>query len=142
MLFIKLLAILYADDTILMSDDKEKFQELLDSFTRYCNLWKLKINVSKTKVMIFGGNTRSNNATFFLDDEPVEIVREFKYLGTLFTQNGRFVQYFRYLSEVACKAMFLLRKRIVNLSLPVDCQLKLFDQTILRNIWLRKFIRA
>ena len=26
--------------------------------------------------------------------------------------------------------MYLLRKRIVNLHLPVDCQLKLFDQTI------------
>ena len=26
--------------------------------------------------------------------------------------------------------MYLLRKRIVNLHLPIDCQLKLFDQTI------------
>ena len=33
-------------------------------------------------------------------------------------------------STLACKAMHLLRKRIVNLYLPVDCQLKLFDQTI------------
>ena len=34
------------------------------------------------------------------------------------------------MSEIACKAMYLLRKRIVNLHLPIDCQLKLFDQTI------------
>ena len=26
--------------------------------------------------------------------------------------------------------MYLLRRRIVNLHLPIDCQLKLFDQTV------------
>ena len=34
------------------------------------------------------------------------------------------------LSEIACKTMYLLRKRIVNLQLPVDCQLNFFYQTI------------
>ena len=47
----------------------------------------------------------------------------------IFTRNGRFVQHVKNISAVACKAMHLLRKRIVNLQLPVDCQLKLFDQT-------------
>ena len=61
---------------------------------------------------------------------PIKSVKEFKYLGVLFTQNGRFVQNIKKISELACKAMYLLRKRIVNLQLPVDCQLKLFDQTI------------
>ena len=36
MMFLKLLLILYADDTILMSDDVNKFQYLLNCFTNYC----------------------------------------------------------------------------------------------------------
>ena len=75
-------------------------------------------------------HSRSNNLLFTLNGKPIEIVKEFKYLGVLFTQNGRFVQNIKKISELACKAMYLLRKRIVNLQLPVDCQLKLFDQTI------------
>ena len=122
-LFIKLFAILYADDTILMGDDERHFQDLLNYFADYCRQWHLKINTSKTKIMIFGGNTRST-----LDDSVVEIVKAFKYLCVLFTQNGRFVQKTKKLSDLACKAMYLLRRRIVNLNLPIDCQLKLFDK--------------
>ena len=33
---IKLFAIFYADDTILMSDDKNQFQNLLNYFAEYC----------------------------------------------------------------------------------------------------------
>ena len=36
MMFLKLLLILYADDTILISDDVNKFKYLLNCFTNYC----------------------------------------------------------------------------------------------------------
>ena len=123
-------AILYADDTILMSNNEKHFQNLLNYFAEYCKRWHLKIKINKTKIMIFGGNNRSNNKIFTLNGNAVEIVKEFKYLGVLFTQNGRFVQNTKNLSTLACKAMYLLRRRIVNLNLPIDCQLKLFDQTV------------
>lgn len=129
-LLVKLLAIFYADDAALISDDVNNFQHLLNSFASYCKIWKLHINIKKTKIVIFGGNTRSNNQLFTIENENIEVVKEFKYLGVLFTQNGRFVKHYKHISEVAVKAMYLLRKRIVNLHLPVDCQLKLFDQTI------------
>ena len=129
-LYIKLFAILYADDTILMSDDENHFQNLLNYFAEYCKRWHLKINISKTKISIFGGNFQSNNEIFTLNGSVVEIVKEFKYLGILFTQNGRFVQNTKKLADIACKSMHLLRRRIVNLNLPIDCQLKLFDQTV------------
>ena len=113
-----------------MSDDENHFQNLLNYFAEYCKRWHLKFNISKTKIMIFGGNVRSNNEIFTLNGSVVEIVKEFKYLGILFTQNGRFVQNTKKLADIACKSMHLLRRRIVNLNLPIDCQLKLFDQTV------------
>ena len=67
---------------------------------------------------------------FTLNGNTVEIGKEFKYLGVLFTQNGRFVQNTKNLSTLACKAIYLLRRRKVNLNLPIDCYLKLFDQTV------------
>ena len=46
-LYIKIVAILYADDTILMSDDDRHFQNLLNYFADYCRQCHLKINTSK-----------------------------------------------------------------------------------------------
>lgn len=130
MIFIKLFVILYADDTILLSDNAKLFQETLNIFYEYCKNWKLNVNIEKTKIMIFGDHSRARTVSFSIAGAEIEIVKSFKYLGVLFTNNGRFVQYVKHLSAIASKAMYLLRKRIVNLHLPVDCQLKLFDQTI------------
>ena len=52
-IFMKLLVILNADDTVILSDTKERMQNTLDIFQSYCLLWKLKVNVNKTKIIIF-----------------------------------------------------------------------------------------
>ena len=51
--YLKLFVILYADDTVLMSESQEDLQKQLDSLNEYCNIWKLKVNVGKSKVVIF-----------------------------------------------------------------------------------------
>ena len=44
--------LVYADDLVLLSVSKEGLQPCLDSLQMYCDRWKLKINVDKTKVII------------------------------------------------------------------------------------------
>ena len=51
-LYIKRFAILYADDTIFMSDDEKHFQNLLNYFAEYCKRCHLKTNINNTKIMI------------------------------------------------------------------------------------------
>ena len=53
-IFLKLLILLYADDTVLMKKNHNGMQTLLIFFSDFCNEWKLKINVEKTKSMIIG----------------------------------------------------------------------------------------
>ena len=52
--FIKIFVLLYADDTVILADSAEDLQKSLDFFSHYCTEWKLKVNESKTKVVIFG----------------------------------------------------------------------------------------
>ena len=59
--YLKLLILLYADDTIIFSNNKTNFQKALDNFHEYCTIWKLKINLSKTNVVIFNSRTNSFN---------------------------------------------------------------------------------
>lgn len=46
-LWLKLLLLLYADDTIIVSDCPNDFQSCLNAFNDYCNLWCLNVNLSK-----------------------------------------------------------------------------------------------
>ena len=49
----KLLILLYADDAVIMADSPILFQKSLKSLQTYCEKWKLTVNITKTKVMIF-----------------------------------------------------------------------------------------
>ena len=51
-IFLILFAILYADDSLVLSDNPKDFQHMLNTFNDYCIKWKLKINTDKTKAMI------------------------------------------------------------------------------------------
>lgn len=128
-LYLKLFVLLYADDTIIVSDSPESLQKLLNDFYEYCSKWKLTINKSKTKIIIFGSN-KPGNFRFLLNNEPIEIIKEYKYLGVLFSSSGSFLNARKYLVNQANKAMHILYSKIFNLDIPIDLQLKLFDQTI------------
>ena len=128
--FMKIYILLYADDTLILSDSPEAFQDSLNSFHNYCADWKLTVNMNKSKIMIFGAR-KVNHFSFYLGDTNLELVNSYKNLGTFFTPTGSFLQAPKHIATQANKAMHLLNMRINNLDLPVDLQLKLFDNTIL-----------
>ena len=89
----KMFMLLYADDIVLFANSANELQDELDLMSDYCKRWKLKINISKTKVMIFRkGGMISRNLSFYYDDEPLEIVKKFNYLGIVFTTGGSFAE--------------------------------------------------
>ena len=47
--FMKLFVLLYADDTVILSETPDKLQLGLDNLYRYSDLWDLRINREKTK---------------------------------------------------------------------------------------------
>lgn len=61
----KMFMLLYADDIVLFANSASELQDGLDLMSDYCKRWKLKINISKTKVMIFrNGGMLSRNLPF------------------------------------------------------------------------------
>ena len=127
--YIQIMLLLYADDTILISESNISLQNTLDDFVDYCNTWKLNINEEKTKVIVFG--SRSKQFTFTLGNSELEIVDSYKYLGTCFSKSGSFLAMRKQVASQAKRALYLLYKRIYNLHLPFDLSLKLFDHTII-----------
>ena len=85
-IFLKLLILLYADGTVLMTENHKDMQRLLMFFS-HCNAWKLKINVEKTKSMVIGRCRNKRN--FILNDSVIENVTSYKYLGVFFSQKWK-----------------------------------------------------
>ena len=56
-IYLQLFVLLYADDTILLSESPDDLQYLLDIFSTYCKEWHFKVNSKKTKVVLFGRGT-------------------------------------------------------------------------------------
>ena len=59
--------LLYADDTVILAKTELDLQYSLNCLFEYSSLWKLNVNKSKTKIVIFGSNSRStrNGYTFY-----------------------------------------------------------------------------
>jgi hypothetical protein len=54
----------YADDLLLMSGSEAGLQRQLDYVQRYAAHWRLTVNVSKTKAMVFGGRGRGSQRAY------------------------------------------------------------------------------
>ena len=57
-------------------------RKLLNDLESYCTMWKLRVNGSKTEVVIFGKRKPKIKPKFLYKNEELELVEEFKYLGS------------------------------------------------------------
>ena len=69
--------LLFADDTVLIADSKKKLERLVEEFRRVCKRRKLKVNLTKSKVM-----------NIMMDGQVLKEVAVFKYLGSLVMAEG------------------------------------------------------
>ena len=53
---IKVPCLVWTDDLVLISTTKDGLQKQIDFVDKYCNDWKLTLNVEKTKTVIFNKN--------------------------------------------------------------------------------------
>lgn len=131
MMYVKILLLLYADDSILLSESGADLQLMLNNFSDYCEIWKLKINVGKTKILIFGKGRQRDDEKFYLNGEELEKVTSYKYLGVFFARSGSFLTTRKFLKEQAIKAMYSLIQNCRRNNISIECQLEMFDRAIL-----------
>jgi len=74
----------HADDTILFATSETELQELVNRLDRVSCKYSLLINVDKTKVMASDGIA----CRVLIQNELLEQVNTFPYLGSLITEDG------------------------------------------------------
>ena len=77
----------YADDIILLATSEVELQELVDRLDHVSHKYSLLINVDKTKVISYDG--------ILIQNEQLEQVDTFPYLGSVITEDGECTTEFR-----------------------------------------------
>ena len=76
----------YADDLVLLALSWRTLQQLLDKLSVAATSIDMLYNIKKTVCMVFNPKCRSNIVaqefpSFTINNEPLQFVQEFKYLG-------------------------------------------------------------
>ena len=112
----------YADDTTLMAESKEELKSHLMKVKEESEKVGLRLNIKKMKIMTSGPTT-----SWEIDEETVETVSDFIYLGSKITADGD-------CSHEIKRRLLLGRKAMTNL----DSILKRRDITLSTNVYLVK----
>ena len=126
----KLNCLLYADDLVLISESEHGLQCCLDKLYTYCTNWNLKINVEKSKVVIFNKSGKKNMRKFFIGNQELEISNKYTYLGIEIAANGNFVGAIRQLCEKANKSLGRLKRTLFGDKIDIRLYLDFFDKLI------------
>ena len=92
----------YADDTTLMAENKEELKSFLMKVKEESEKVGLKLSIQKTKIMMFVPIT-----SWQIDEETMEIMRDFVFLGCKITADGDF-------SHEIKRRLFLGRKAMTT----------------------------
>ena len=83
----RLPGLLYADDLVLCGELEENLRAVVGHFVEVCRIRALKVNASKSKVMVLGGE-EGLKYEVCMDEMQLECVSEFKYLGCVLDEES------------------------------------------------------
>ena len=130
---IRLLSIymlLFADDIALFTTNQESLQLQLNSIYQYSCKWGLKINVNKTKICIFEKRKSTCLYSWTINQQALEIVDEFCYLGLKLHYTGNISKAIKANNEQALKAYNHLLSIFSKVKLSTKTKLSLFDSLV------------
>jgi len=124
-----LFILLYADDTTVMAENERDMQRDLDLLNEYCISNKLKVNISKTILLVVARSNKRipNIRTFKCGNADLDPVKEYIYLSICFNWYKSFIKAKRLLHD---KAIYSLIQKDRRLNLPPDVMLKLFEMCV------------
>ena len=125
--FIKYLQ--FADDLVIICESVQELQTQINNLVEYCSKNELKINASKTKVMIFHKGRLPNNdkVDFFIKENKLEVVSDFSYLGFIFTPQLSFSKHISKTNAKARSKIGMLFAKFPIRELPLELAIKLFN---------------
>lgn len=129
---------LFADDSLVSVAAKtsEEGIQIMNSELKSLSQWlrfnKLKLNTSKTKYILINGRGESPLNEVVLENETIERVCSFKYLGVLIDENLNFKEYSKFIEKKMAKKVNLLAR--LSSKLTYSSKISIYKSTIAPHI--------
>lgn len=94
-----------------MSKTEDNLQYQLHCLQMYCEKWKLLEHVEKTRIIIFVKGRQTSNVSFIYTGNEIDIVKEFRYLGVIFSRPGSFYSTRKNIVTRATRAIYAIIKK-------------------------------
>ena len=101
---------------------------MLSRLEEYCNTWALRINVDKTKLVVFRKSLRRQTETIYLNGKALDELPSFNYLGTQQNYNGRWGPAMDRAILQGRKATFMLEQKFCKWDFRLDEKMELFSK--------------
>ena len=73
----KMFLLLYADDIVIFADSAEELQSEINTLYAYCDRWKLKVNSSKSHVVVFKKGRMNTSERWMYGNDEISAVTKF-----------------------------------------------------------------
>ena len=117
--------LMFADDQAMINSDKTKLQEHTEHLNESCQAYDMKISVNKTEVMSVSRRPTKLDVT--INQTQLKQVREFKYLGSVFTEDGRIDREIETRCQKANAVSYQLAPLLKHPSIPINVKAKLIN---------------
>ena len=121
--------LMFADDQAMINSDKTKLQEHTEHLNESCQAYDMKISVNKTEVMSVSRRPTKLDVT--INQTQLKQVREFKYLGSDFTEDGKIDREIETRCQKANAVSYQLAPLLKHPSIPINVKAKFIDAIFL-----------
>jgi hypothetical protein len=125
---------LFADDTGLMADTEQKLQRLVDEFGVVCKKRKLVVNVGKSKVMKVTREIGNERLNIKLNNDNLEEVSVFRYLGVDLAANGRMEEESKHRINEGMKVIGALKKVWKGRQLNMRVKREMYERIVVPTV--------
>ena len=115
----------HADDAVLINEMENQLQMMLDKVNETCKEYKMDINVKKTKVMVIS-KMNDGKCECSINGVKLEQVTHYKYLGSIITEDGRYVKEIKARIAMA-KAAFWKHKELLRGNLRLETKKRILQ---------------
>jgi len=122
--------LLYADDLVIIAETPRMLQLMINKLHE---LWGLVVNTEKSKIMIFKEHLRQlkREEKWYLNDQPLEVVNEYKYLGVRMAYNTSFHPHLKQkLSDAKLALNCSWRSVLGNKNVKLSAKYKVFQAAV------------
>ena len=116
---------LYADDVVIYTEVmgntnfNSSLQANLDELSRWCNDWKMAINVDKCAIMRISRQKCAVKPRYRLNEIEVRVVRDFKYLGVHISDTCSWQKHIHYITSKANQMLRFIKRNFKGCSQEV-----------------------